>query len=192
MNSNNLQAERPARDWFLIAIVAGIGLLVIIALIFGLRSPAEAEYREGGQPEDAAYNYLLAIQREEYGRAYGYVYSDLEGYPADLNRFSTDVISFREWNCAMSGDSRSISYSVDDANPVSIIGDQAIVTVSEETYYRNRSIFSPSSTYSRDFRMELVNTDAGWKVVESDRCWRREWTTPETDSQSQQKGDKEV
>ena len=192
MNNNSLQDERPGPDRFLIAIVAGIALLVIVALVFGLRSPAEAEYSAGNEPQDIAYNYLLAIQREEYERAYGYVYSDLDGYPTDFNQFRTDVARFRDWDCQENDESRSISYEINEDRPVSTIGDLAIVNMSQETFYRNRSIFNPSSSYSRDFEMELINTDDGWKLVDSEHCWNSFWVTPENDSQGGQEGGQEI
>ncbi len=77
-------------DKVLIAIVAGIVLLIVVALVVTLTRP-EPIYQAEDTPEGVAHNYLLALQKEEYERAYGYLSPTLEGYPASADRFVEDV-----------------------------------------------------------------------------------------------------
>lgn len=56
-------------DKMLIAIVIGIVLLVVIALAITLTRP-EPTYQAEDNPEGITHNYLLALQKKDYERAY--------------------------------------------------------------------------------------------------------------------------
>jgi hypothetical protein len=71
-------------DKFLIGIVVGIVLLVVAAFVITLARP-EPTYQVEGTPESVAHNYLLALQKEDYQRAYGYLSPTLKGYPVRLS-----------------------------------------------------------------------------------------------------------
>jgi len=61
------------QDRFLTAILVGIALLVAAALaLFFARRSAEA-YQPEDTPQGVVHNYLLALSRGEYERAYGYL-----------------------------------------------------------------------------------------------------------------------
>lgn len=61
------------QDRFLLGILAGIGLLVIVALIsFFVRRDSLA-YGPEEQPEGVVRNYLVALRKGDYERAYGYL-----------------------------------------------------------------------------------------------------------------------
>jgi len=78
-------------DKFLIGIVAGIVLLVVVALVAVLtRSPGQESYRPGNAPEDVVHNYFLALQRKDYEKAYGYLSDELRTKPT-LNQFIRDI-----------------------------------------------------------------------------------------------------
>lgn len=59
-------------DKTLALIVGGVVLLLIIAFGLVLLRPAP-EYRDDVDPDGAAHNYLLALQRADYERAYSYI-----------------------------------------------------------------------------------------------------------------------
>jgi hypothetical protein len=60
------------RDRFLIGILIGIGVLVVVALVmFFVRKPAE--YIPDDTPEGVVHNYVLALYRGDYQRAYVYL-----------------------------------------------------------------------------------------------------------------------
>ena len=77
-------------DRFLIGIVIGVVVLVIAAFGVAFLGPKPA-YQSDDTPEGVAHNYLLAIQREDYARAYGYLSPDLRGYPASDEQFIEDM-----------------------------------------------------------------------------------------------------
>ncbi len=71
------------QDRFLIGILVFIGLLVIAALtLFFVRQEATADYRPDDAPDGVVYNFVLAIQRQDVERAYGYL-ADLEYKPEE-------------------------------------------------------------------------------------------------------------
>lgn len=61
-------------DRFLLGILAGIGLLVLVALgLFFMRQQDQA-YGPEDTPEGVLRNYILALENEDYARAYAYLY----------------------------------------------------------------------------------------------------------------------
>lgn len=71
-------------DRFLATILAGILLIVVLAVVLVWRSPtgAELEYRAGSEPEDVVHNYAVAIAKGDETRAKSYfspeVLADIE------------------------------------------------------------------------------------------------------------------
>ena len=61
------------QDRFLLGILVGIGVLVIVALgLFFTRQDTQ-EYVSDDTPEGVVHNYSLAVYREDYEKAYGYL-----------------------------------------------------------------------------------------------------------------------
>ncbi len=78
-------------DKFLIAIVAGIVVLVIVALVTVLlRTPNNEEYIADNTPEGVVHNYFLALQRQDYEKAYSYLADDLQAKPT-LDEFTREL-----------------------------------------------------------------------------------------------------
>ncbi len=155
-------------DKVLIAIVAGIVLLIVVALVVTLTRP-EPIYQAEDTPEGVAHNYLLALQKEEYGRAYGYLASTLKGYPVSTEEF-TEHVQDNSWRFRLNTDT---TLSVESTK---ITGSRATVKV-RESRFRGGDLFdSGQSTYV--FEMELKLEDDAWRIVDSDyyfaRCWERE------------------
>jgi len=61
------------QDRFLTAILAGIGLLIILALASFFLRRNTLEYGSDDIPAGVIHNYLVAIQKGDYERAYGYL-----------------------------------------------------------------------------------------------------------------------
>jgi hypothetical protein len=77
-------------DKFLIAILAGIVVLVAAAIIIVLARANAEEYTADDTPTGVVHNYFLAIQRKEYEKAYGYLSDELKSKP-DLDDFIITV-----------------------------------------------------------------------------------------------------
>ena len=153
-------------DKILLGIVIGIVALVAVAFAVTLLKP-DPTYREEDTPEGVAYNYLLALQKEDYVRAYGYLSPTLKGYPQSADSLAITVYK-NEY--AFPFDQNG-TLEIDSAN---ILGDLAFVKVLETRYYGGGLFDSGQrETY---FDMELERVDGEWKVNDSDDyfvpCWK--------------------
>ena len=153
-------------DKVLIAIVAGIVLLIVVALVVTLIRP---EYQAEDTPEGVAHNYLLALQKEEYGRAYGYLASTLKGYPVSTEEF-TENVQDNSWRFRLNTDT---TLSVESTK---ITGSRATVKM-RESRFRGGDLFD-SDQSTNVFEMELGLEEDAWRIVDSDYyfalCWERE------------------
>lgn len=154
-------------DKFLIAIVAGIILLVVVAFILTLNRE-EPTYQAEDTPEGIAFNYLLAIQKEEYARAYGYLSPSLRNYPATLQAFEDDI-GDNPW------DFHNRQENLLAIRETDINGDHATVKVYETTYYGGGDLFN-SGQYTYAFDMKLELEDGVWKIVDSPYYFAWCWT----------------
>jgi len=154
-------------DKFLIGIVAGVVVLVGIVLALALLQPNQPGYQADDTPEGAAHNYLLALQLEEYERAYGYLSPTLPGYPANLEAFERHVRNNR-WSFGYYND--DVSLAIESVN---VTGDRAKIVVRKTEFYRG-GLFD-SGQYSDTFDMTLRREAGAWKVAGSDRYWADCW-----------------
>ena len=159
-------------DKFLIAIVAGVILLVVVVLAVALLRPNQPTYQADDTPEGVAHNYLLALQLEEYERAYGYLSPTLPGYPTDVDKFVNNVEGDR-WSFGYF-DNDDVSLAIEAVN---VTGDRAKVVV-RRTEFHQGGLFD-SGQYSTTFEMTLRREDGAWKITNSDRYWARCWELSE-------------
>lgn len=155
-------------DVLLICIVTGIVLLVVVALVIALTRP-EPSYQPEDTPEGVAHNYLLALQRGEYERAYSYLSATLPGYPASADQFTETVLDNR-WEFRRDQD---VSLEVEAG---SVAGNLGTVTVRESRFYGG-GLFESSEHTSR-FELRLTRQDGEWKLTNGESyfayCWRVE------------------
>jgi hypothetical protein len=157
-------------DKFLIGIVVGVALLVGVAFGLALVRPKPA-YQADDKPEGVAHNYLLALQQQEYARAYGYLSPTLKGYPASAENFAADIQNNR-WNFRL--DDTSTALEVVSA---AVTGEQATVTV-RETSFRAGGLFD-SNQSATTFYMTLRRNaeNSAWQITSSDSYWAYCWDT---------------
>lgn len=155
-------------DRFLIAIVVGVLLLVAISIAVVLTRP-EAEYKAEDSPEGVAHNYLLALQQEDYDRAYGYLSTRLPGYPVSTARFA-ETVEDNSWRFRLNRDS---SLAVIDTQ---LDGDEAAVTV-RETYFYGGGLFE-SGQRMNTFDMDLQLERGDWRITHAyyyfAPCWEHD------------------
>lgn len=155
-------------DKFLIGII--IGVVILLAVVFGvILTRSGEEYQAEDTPEGVAHNYLLAMQNEDYTRAYGYLSPNLKGYPESAIEFKRHVERDR-WRFRTDS---SISLAVESSFFVGD-GSMAYVNVRETTFY-SRDLFA-SSQRSMDFEIFLVLEDGQWKIMDSDFYFSSCWT----------------
>ena len=154
-------------DKFLVGIVAGIVLLVGAVLVVAFLRPNQPAYQPDDTPEGAAHNYLLALQLDEYERAYGYLLPTLPGHPDSLDAFERDIED-RRWNFGYDGDDVSLAIE-----SVDVSGYRAKIVVRRTQFSRGGLFDSGQSSYT--FEMTLRREAGAWKVAESDRYWASCW-----------------
>lgn len=150
-------------DKFLIAIVAGIVVLIVSAFAIALTRPAPT-YKPDDTAENVAFNYLLALDQNDYPRAYGYLSLSVKGRPTSAEKFERDLGRIRY----SFGPNENTSWSIESSHPV---GNQVVVTVRRTTY--STGLFA--STYSSSFDMRLQREEDAWKIVSSGSYWSYCW-----------------
>lgn len=156
-------------DRFLIGIVTAVVVLVVVVLALALLRPNQPTYQPDDTPEGVAHNYLLALQLQEYERAYEYLLPTLPGYPHSLDSFQRDVEKNR-WSFGSYDD--DVSLAVESTN---VSGDRATVVVRRTRFTRGGLFDSGQNSYT--FEMTLRQEEGMWKVADSDRYWTDCWTS---------------
>lgn len=153
-------------DKFLTGIVVGIVVLVIVAFVVTLTRP-ESTYQAEDTPEGVAHNYLLALQKEDYARAYGYLSPTLDGYPASVDEF-TDAVARYSWKFRLDTDT---TLTVGSSRKV---GNRTMVQVRESRFEGGNLIGNNQSITTFDIELELE--EGAWKIVDADYyfagCWK--------------------
>ncbi len=153
------------QDRFLLAILGGIGILVIAALgLFFARRGAQ-DYLPEDTPRGVVNNYLLALEQKDYERAYSYL-ADAKDKP-DFVRFQRDFLERRI-------DSGGASVLIGEPNPSGdgVLLDLVIV----------RGGGGPFEDVYREPASALLKQDAAgaWKIASMPYpFWYWDWyTTP--------------
>lgn len=164
-------------DKLLLGIVAGIVVLVLVAFaVFWLRP--EPRYLADDTPEHIVHNYLLALQKQDYDRAYGYLLPTLGGYPRSINAFRADINSSR-YEFDLNGNAST--FQID---PAEVAGEEATVNVRQRVFYEGglfSTFLETSGSYDNNFGVTLERPSPGlqWKISHSDGFWRYCWSQPE-------------
>lgn len=160
------EGEKPMqRDRFLISILAGIGVLVVLALaLFFVRGGSNA-YTDGSTPQGVAHNYFLALQKRNYDRAYTYL-AEFDGKPT--------LAQFRQQFLGYLGQELTY-YTVDIGDLVSNPDQSAVLQVS--LIRSGSDIFSDTSRNQQS--VSLVQQSGKWKILTAPYpYWAGEWNTP--------------
>jgi len=136
------------QDRFLTGILIGIGLLVVVALVLFFTRQDKRDYVSDESPEAVTHNFVLAVVRKDYEKAYSYL-ADLENKPA--------YEEFRQsfFNGAVNPGNVGV-----DIGRAEISGDEAVVELS--------LIYSPGDPFSSGHtsieRALLVRQSGRWKL----------------------------
>jgi hypothetical protein len=151
-------------DRFLIGIVTGVILLVVFSFVISLRQP-QPDYQPEETPEGVVQNYLLALKRADYERAYGYLSPELLGYPADVAAFTADVSNDR-WAFRLDTDVTI------DLSSATVTDDRAVVSI-RETRFDRSGLFGEQNIDS--FTVTLQQMKNTWFIANSGAYWRWCW-----------------
>jgi hypothetical protein len=136
------------QDRFLTGILIGIGAIVIIALALFFMRRGEARYAAEDKPEGVVQNYVLALQKKDFEKAYSYLAED-DNKPEFSTFRDYFVSSFESYNRA--GLSMGTS---------SVTEDTAFVTVIIQQTYGG-----PFNEISRNHEtVDLRMQSGAWKI----------------------------
>jgi hypothetical protein len=147
-------------DRFLTGILIGIGVIVIIALTLFFVRRGEARYVSEDTPEGVIQNYVLALQKKDFEKAYTYLY-DGKKKPEFNNFREFFITSFESYNRS------GLSFGTS-----SITGDSALVTVIIQRNYGG-----PFTEISRNQdTADLIRQDGLWKIKRfPNPFWGYDW-----------------
>lgn len=152
-------------DKFLLGIVLGVILLVAAAFIVALNRP-KADYLADSTPRGVVNNYLLALKKHNYKRAYSYLSPEISGYPATLEKFIADV-NENSWQFDFG---TTMGISIVSASKQ---GESTEVLVRKST----NDEYSPfSSRYEDTFSLQLKRVNGAWKIITSSDYWYSGWS----------------
>jgi hypothetical protein len=152
------------QDRFLLGILIGIGLLVALALgLYFTRQDSALAYGPEGTPEGVTRNYVVAVFKRDYEKAYSYLAE------------KKDKPTFDQFKQAFLQNFVNPDNTGVDVGTAEISGDQAYVTV-----YVQYGSGDPFSSGSRsEERATLVLQDGVWKLeLMPYNFWSYDWYQP--------------
>jgi hypothetical protein len=153
-------------DRFLFGMVIFIVLLLGTTFLIAYTRP-QSVYQPEDTPQGVVHNYLLALQNQDYERAYSYLHPKLKGYPKSAEDFARTVTSY-SW---VFRDIKSTSFDV--APPVKDYKLIATIVV-HELSFKQRGLFDSTET-NQDFSVTLQKRQDHWLITKSGRYWVRCW-----------------
>jgi hypothetical protein len=150
-------------DRFLIAILVGIGVLILLSLVLFFMRRTELTYVSEDTPEGVVQNFIVALHMEDYERAYRYL-ADEEDKP--------EISDFRQPFLNNMLDLSNTSIKIGEST---IVDGEAFVTVTVI-----RAWGDLLGELFRDERIaELVWESAAWKIRSMpDPYWFWDWNRP--------------
>lgn len=162
------------QDRFLLGILVGIGLLVILAVGLSFSRQGAVSYGPEDTPEGVFQNYIIAIGKGDYERAFGYVAppNALPGTtppvnPPDFNRFQQYFLG--EIHAQLANTGAQISGS-------RIVGSTAFLNI---TLIQTSG--DPFRAVNRQYlQAQLVFYKNAWKITQAPYpYWSYDWSAPQ-------------
>lgn len=151
------------RDRFLSGILIGISVLVLAALILFFVRQGNTQYEDESTPEGVLHNYFLAIQKQDYQRAYSYVADSLRK-PTYL-QFQQPFISYA--GSQVSDTAVQIGKVTEDSTSQTAIAQVSILHSSRDPF---------GSSYQSQDSATLVRQNGAWKISQAPYpYWGYEW-----------------
>jgi hypothetical protein len=157
-------------DKILVAIVLGVVVLVGVAFAIALTRPKPA-YQSDKTAEGVAHNYLLAIQQNDYERAYSYLSPTIPGYPSDLDKFIQDI---ERHSYYFKSGGESVSLEVLSSH---VTGNRATVKVRKTVFHQGDLFNSSERTSTFDVSLHYPSKSGEWKITDSDMYWVYCWNS---------------
>jgi hypothetical protein len=152
------------QDRFLVGIIIGIGVLVLLSLILFFARRGSLTYGPEDQPDGVLRNYVIALQKQDFDRAYSYL-ADFTNKP--------EPTTFRQVFVSQAQQVTMIGFEVVNTNVYSQ-DNQAIVQVN--------LVHGSSGLFDQNYRegqsAELVKQNGVWKIRSMPYpFWSYDWGT---------------
>jgi hypothetical protein len=145
-----VKKEDVKQDRFLTIILGVIGVLIVVAIgLFFIRRNTQT-YKPDDTPEGVVHNYLLALNQEDYEKAFGYLATN--DTKPDFGEFERVMTQKRPRLLQTSV--RILSAEID--------GNRATVELS--TTREETDLFEQPRSYNR--QAKLIFQDGNWKLTE--------------------------
>ena len=149
-------------DRFLNGMIAGIGMLILIALVLFFVRQNQADYLPDDTPNGVVNNYILSIIEKDYDRAYSYLVDNTQ---------KPQQIFFQQELSRMANDINQISITVGE---VFIEGQTATVQLSLRHPYERP--FNNIGRYNEVAQLQKEN--GAWKIISMPYpLWSWNWYT---------------
>jgi len=151
------------QDRFLTGILVAIGALVVVALALFFTRQGKLDYVTDDTPAGVVQNYVLALQKKDYEKAYGYL-AEGENKPT-LTQFRQAFIN-------------------NMVNPQGAGVEMGDTTINgNDAYVGLNIIYSPSDPFSSGYRNNdqavLVKQSGAWKISRMPyNFWAYDWYQP--------------
>jgi hypothetical protein len=151
------------QDRFLTGILIGIAILIIVALVVFFMRKDNLTYVSDDTPEGVVQNYVVALHKRDFDKAYSYI-ADLPGKPTPE--------LFRQ---------AFLNHNVDPTNAGVDIGKTE--TSAETASVSLGIIYSPNDPFSNGYRnaeyAQLVRQNGSWKIKQLPyNFWSYDWYQP--------------
>ena len=156
------------QDRFLIGILAGITLLVVVALALFFTRRGASNYTADDTVQGVLHNYVLALQKQDYQKAYSYLAK------------KPDKPSYDTFRQALLNGYVNPGQSGVEILDTTLNGDEAIVDLA--VVYISNDPFSGGS-YRSNGKALLIRQDGQWKIFEMPyNYWASDWYMPQPQS----------
>ncbi len=162
------------QDRFLLSILAGIGVLVLFSLVLFFVRRGEPVYGPEDTPQGVLQNYLVALSKDDYQRAFRYV----AGPPGttDPNQ-SPGLPDFEQFRQFFLVETRGqISNTGLQIGEVRLLADDS-ASISVTVLHTSGSLFNSVSRDSQ--QAQLIRENGQWKLVQAPYpFWSYAWSAP--------------
>lgn len=151
------------QDRFLLGILAGIGILAVLAVALFFLRRGTLEYGPETTPEGVTRNYIVALKKGDYERAFSYL-GGLDPMPT-----TPDFIqSFRNQSAEIASTGAEVGQAI-------VAGSGATVQIS--MVHSNSGLFAES--YRDNQNAELTQENGSWKIKQMPYpFWNYAWVPP--------------
>ena len=159
------------QDRFLLSILAGIAVLVALALILFFARQAGPAYGLEDTPQGVIQNYMTALSLKDYTRAFGYV----AGPPTfDPNQSPglPDAVQFRQFFLVEANN--QLSNTGLQIGETSFTGDN-LATLAVTLLHTSGSLFNSVGREAQQF--QLARRNGAWKITQAPYpFWNYSWS----------------